>query len=536
MILLWLDINSSYAHSSLCLPALHAQYRAKEWQWYAVSGTLTTPYTHFIKEAVRLQPQVVAATAWLFNHNRLLEVVSRIKAILPSTYVLLGGPEFLGDNENYLKANRYVDALFRGEGEEVFPLWLDLWDQKKERDRLTGICYIDNHGVYHDSGTAKVSRFHELHPPEYSPFFLLDKPFIQIETSRGCFNGCYFCVSGGDKPVKNISVEQLRGRLQQLINKGVKEIRILDRTFNADPKRATSLLSLFMEFSGLFRFHIEIHPAFLNTELIDTLQNIPKDLLHIEAGVQSLDDHVISASGRIGNSSKTLQGLSRLKACNRFEIHADLVAGLPKYTPTRLKEDVIELISLELDEIQLELLKVLPGTKMCKEAISMGIVYAPTPPYEVVATPNMTPEMLHEAQQLSRLLDGWYNGHSDWRKPFVQLTLGIPCFLDHFLHHLMQKQLLEQPLSMERRGILLWDFCFTHYPASLPEISVAWITAGYSLKKAPGLQALSYKIPNNSHPEIKFYQLPNPSGDYWFGFNRKEERRKPCIILRKSPE
>ena len=30
MLLLWLDLNSSYAHSSLALPAIHAQVEGKE--------------------------------------------------------------------------------------------------------------------------------------------------------------------------------------------------------------------------------------------------------------------------------------------------------------------------------------------------------------------------------------------------------------------------------------------------------------------------------------------------------------------------
>jgi len=536
MVLLWLDINSSYAHSSFALPSIHAQVSGKEWQWHVVSGTVHTPYNQFIKEAVRLQPDVIAATAWLFTHDRLVEVVSRIKALLPQTYIILGGPEFLGNNEVYLRTHPYINALFRGEGEEIFPQWLKNWEKPEIRNRLTGICTLDKLGSYHDNGMAKVQRFKTLVPPENSPFFHIDKPFVQIETTRGCFNDCYFCVSGEDKPVRTIPVEQIRSRLHTLVNKGVKEIRVLDRTFNANPKRTKALCALFREFTGTIRFHIEIHPAILTTSIIDILEDIPNGLLHIEAGIQSLDDHVLASSGRIGNSHSAIEAIRRLKACNRFEMHADLIAGLPNYTLSRLKEDIKKLISLGLDEIQLETLKLLPGTKMRNQAASFGISYAPLPPYEVLSTPSMPPEALYEALQLSRLLDGWHNGHSEWHKPFVQLTLDNSCFLDTFLHHLMQKQLLEQPLSAEHRGLLLYDFCRIHYPTFLPEISAAWIAAGYSLKKAPGLQAVPYKNLKNNNPDIQFYHLSAPSGNYWFGFDRKVERRKPVLTLRNKPE
>ena len=310
---------------------------------------------------------------------------------------------------------------------------------------------------------------------------------------------------------------------------------MIDRTFNAHPNRTKALLALFREFSDTLRFHIEIHPSLLTPKIINILTDLPNELLHIEAGLQSLDDLVLTSSGRTGSSHSAIEALHHLKTCNRFEIHADLIAGLPHYTLSRIKKDVKELISISLDEIQLETLKLLPGTLMRHQAASFGITYAPLPPYELLSIPSMPPKALYEAQQLSRLLDGWYNHKSDWHKPFVQLTLEEPCFLDTFLSHLMQKQLLEQPLSAERRGLLLFDFCSKHHPTHLPNISAAWISAGYSLKKPPGQLAIPYKPPHNNHPNIRFYHLSTPSGDYWFGFDRTEERRKPAIVLQNFP-
>ena len=44
MLLLWLDLNSSYAHSSLALPAIHAQVEGKEGnvEWRKVSATINS--------------------------------------------------------------------------------------------------------------------------------------------------------------------------------------------------------------------------------------------------------------------------------------------------------------------------------------------------------------------------------------------------------------------------------------------------------------------------------------------------------------
>ncbi|MCL1974455.1 MAG: DUF4080 domain-containing protein [Bacteroidetes bacterium] len=492
MILLWLDINTSFAHSSLALPALHAQVTSKEWQWHIVSGKLHAPYADYIQRAIGLQPDVIAATAWLFNHEYLLALVSRIKALCPHTYVILGGPEFLGNNEAYLRRHPYVNAVFRGEGEEIFPQWLQLWDHPQKRGRLTGICTIDNQGVYRDGGKAKATSLEALIPPENSLFFPFNKPFVQLETTRGCYNNCSFCVSGGDKPLRSLSVHQIRIRLKNMEAKGVRKIRMLDRTFNENPKRSLALLRLFEEFAGSLHFHVEIHPGILTREVKTLMTTLPKGLLHVEAGVQSFDDQVLEASGRTGNSTSLLEGLTFLCSAPNFETHTDLIAGLPYYTLLRLKEDIHTLIALNPDEIQLELLKLLPGTSMREGAFNWGITYAPLPPYEVLSTPAMPPQDVREAQQLSRLLDGWYN-HSHWNFPFKELVLREPAFLDDFLTELMHRGLLDQPLSMERRGLLLYEFCRTHYPHYLPQISQTWIEAGYSPKKAPGQYAIKQK-------------------------------------------
>ncbi len=135
MKLLWLDLNSSYAHSSLALPALHAQIANNtDIEWCMVSATINENTGSVVNQIYRHQPDIIAATNWLFNHEQLLHIVSRAKALLPHCCVILGGPEFLGDNEAFLYKNKFVSGVFRGEGEETFPLWLKKCGISQERN------------------------------------------------------------------------------------------------------------------------------------------------------------------------------------------------------------------------------------------------------------------------------------------------------------------------------------------------------------------------------------------------------------------
>ena len=267
MKILWIDLNSSYAHSSLALPALHAQIaNDPSIEWAIVSATINENAGTVVDEAYRHKPDIIAATTWLFNHEQLLHITSRLKVLLPKACLILGGPEFLGNNELFLRKYPFVDCVFRGEGEEVFPQWLTCWNQPELWNDIAGLCYLDTDKQYRDNGTARVLNFSRLIPPEKSCFFNWDKPFVQLETTRGCFNTCAFCVSGGEKPIRTLSIENIRQRLQTIHEHGIKNIRVLDRTFNYNTHRAKELLQLFLEYPDI-HFHLEIHPALLSEEL-----------------------------------------------------------------------------------------------------------------------------------------------------------------------------------------------------------------------------------------------------------------------------
>ena len=544
MKILWIDLNSSYAHSSLALPALHAQIMTDpSIEWEIVSATINENTGMIVDEIYRHRPDILAATTWLFNHEQLMHVASRVKALLPEACLVLGGPEFLGDNEEFLRKNPFVDCVFRGEGEEVFPQWLTCWNHPEQWHTVPGLCYLTPNKEYKDNGIARVLNFAGLVPPEQSRFFNWSKPFVQLETTRGCFNTCAFCVSGGEKPVRTLSIESIRERLQLIHAHGIKNVRVLDRTFNYNPRRAKELLRLFLEFHPDIRFHLEIHPALLSEELKEELSLLPKGLLHLEAGIQSLREPVLEKSRRMGKLSDALDGLRFLCALPNMETHADLIAGLPLYHLHEIFEDVRTLAGYAAGEIQLESLKLLPGTEMRRRAEELGIKYSPLPPYEVLQTHEISVSELQTARQLSRLLDGFYNTPA-WQALTRELILNDEQFLHRFLAYLTKANLIDQPMSLEKRGLILYEFCKQNYPEYQIQAAIAWIEAGMSLKKLPAEKVWTKRqIPpatwNIIYGEYKeslrlCFLSADEKGEhgYWFGFESEIQKASPVFKAR----
>ncbi len=550
MKIVWLDINSSYSHSSLALPALHAQIIGtpldSENSWHVVRGSIKSDIDDIIGQVDKEEPEILFATLWLFTHEFVVSILSRVKALRPDLTIVLGGPEFLGENEQFLRLHSEIDAVFRGEGEEFLENWLPIFNKRERWGTVKGLCFLLNDS-YIDGGKAVVKDFVSLRYPEESPFFVADRSFVQLETTRGCFNSCQFCVSGADKPVRSLTIEQIRSRLDYYAKKGIKSIRMLDRTFNGSPKRCREMLSLFREYQGKLTFHLEIHPSLLKDELREELKKMPKGLLHLEAGIQSLHDNVLSECTRNGDVASALDGLKFLfTLSDKMETHTDLIAGLPLYRYNELVEDARLLVTMNAGEVQLETLKVLPGTKMRERAQELGLKYSPMAPYEILSTPDISFNELRRAMILSRLLDIYFN-NSPSRELFREIALeGFELFekmVDFFDKESGQLFFL----TLENKAKKLYAFIDKNYSKLIPHFQRVWIENGINMNTLPGLKSVEpiqyIQTENNIEPQqgtskkeselkrIRSYRVSTNNGCWIVRYDRAISQSVPIEII-----
>jgi hypothetical protein len=194
----------------------------------------------------------------------------------------------------------------------------------------------------------------------------------------------------------------------------MRSVRIVDRTFNDNTRRCVELLRMFRtEFQDV-NFHLEIDPAKTGPSVVAQLAAARKGQFHIDAGLQSFSGDVMRNCDRRGSAERTGAGLAKLCALDGVAVHADLIAGLPGQTPGQVFDDLRGLVALKPAEIQLELLKLLPGTRLADEREKWGLVASPEPPYEIIRTAAMSEDDVFVAHWLSKLVD-WFYGADQLR-------------------------------------------------------------------------------------------------------------------------
>ena len=153
----------------------------------------------------------------------------------------------------------------------------------------------------------------------------------------------------------------------------------------------------------------------------------------------------------------------------------------------------------------------------------------------------MSVEDLRQARLLSRLIDGFYNALA-WQEVTRKLIGHDECFLSDFLRWMEERELLEQPLSLERRGALLYEFCEERYPMFLTDISVAWVVAGIPFAKEPSkrLKPWSKEVPRDVENVMgeyenvmRVYHLLGEKEEFWFGFDRGKSASRPLYVGKK---
>lgn len=408
-------LNSKYIHSSLapwCLLAGVKAYCREDVTAKVVEGTVNEPMTAVLARITENMPQTIGFCTYIWNVTAVLALAEQLKAQNSNVKIVLGGPEVSYRAKEVLERYSFIDFVLSGEGEKPFAQLLDSLTSGADYSKVGGLCY--RAGAEYHIAEPYLPTDEPVSPYGAEYLQSLHGRIAYLETSRGCPYSCAFCLSGRCGTVRFFDLERAKENMLLLAQSGAKTVKLVDRTFNADKKRAFELFSFIIQNYGIeipcgVCFHFEIAGDILDDRLIALLNTAPVGSIQLEIGLQSFNETTLAAVNRKTNTSRLIENIQKLIAPRNMHIHIDLIAGLPYEDFDSFADSFNRAFSLQPDMLQFGFLKLLYGAPMRENREQYPCTFSEAPPYEVQSTPWLTAAELQQMHRMEDAFDRIYN-------------------------------------------------------------------------------------------------------------------------------
>lgn len=396
-----MTFNAKYIHKALSLRWLYVA-RDKAIDTEIIEYTIRDHLEYCVQDMISRKPDVIGCSVYIWNAEIMKQFILQIKKALPHVRIILGGPEVTYEPEEWLDYD--VECILRGEGERTF------WQAVNKESNIDGY-FSKNFVSKVEYARSDLSWLETLESPYFLDFDLKDSAhrYFYFETSRGCPFQCSYCLSSLDNKVRFFSFEYIKKQLLRLKEVPVKQIKLLDRTFNASDKMCLDFLT-FLEVEqipGCFQFEV-VADRLSERVLNFLLHEATVSKYRFEIGIQSFNLKTLESVGRVQNLSRCKEVI-RLLTERGYQLHVDLIGGLPYEDLFSFKNSFNELFSSGAKEIQVGILKLLKGTRIKKESKKYGIVSTKEAPYTTISTSWLKEDELQVIEDVYHATEKFYN-------------------------------------------------------------------------------------------------------------------------------
>ena len=211
-------LNARYMHSAFGLRYLYANLGEQQSAAELIEFTIQEQPLSIAEKLLSYQPEVIGFSVYIWNVSEIEAVVGLLKSIKPEIRIILGGPE-VSHSPDLPKLCDLADYVIAGPGEQDFRELCEKLLQGEHPQTK----YID----------GRATPLEQLVLPY---LFYNDEDIrnrlIYVEASRGCPFKCEFCLSALDKTATAFPLDAFLTEIDQLWQRGVRNFKFIDRTFN----------------------------------------------------------------------------------------------------------------------------------------------------------------------------------------------------------------------------------------------------------------------------------------------------------------
>jgi len=408
---LFLALNARYVHSNLALLYIRKCIASFCPDTVILERGINEKTGVIVEEIVRIRPDVIAISVYIWNSARVRELVPILRTALPEVVIVFGGPDVSYNADDWLASENPPDYIVSGPGEAgIIKLAASGFDMREKIIR------------------EKNPPFREIpFPYETGDMERLAGKIIYYESSRGCPFMCSYCLSSrADQKLEFRPLEMVREELDFINSFRPELVKFVDRTFNSRKEHFRPVWEhIVKEFSsGSTTFHFEIYPGLLDDDDLNFLSTVRPGLFQFEIGIQSVRSITLEAIRRVIDPG-SYAIIERIIARNNIRVHLDLIAGLPFEDYAGFAVSFNRISGLHPHHFQPGILKVLPGTEMMERSLEYRLEWSKDPPYAVRSTKWLSGEEMERIVKISELVEAVYNsGRFSETARFLTMIFG----------------------------------------------------------------------------------------------------------------
>ncbi|NLK68591.1 MAG: DUF4080 domain-containing protein [Clostridiaceae bacterium] len=480
-------INSQFVHTNLAI--LYLKSACSEiGNVDTVEFSINDPIHRIYSGIVRQKPDVVAFSCYIWNIELVSKLCEDLKKALPNIIIIAGGPEVSFENGGLLADKKSVDYIIGGEGEDKLHYLLELLANNSKPNEQE-MLWLKDYSEVRDLSTLKL-------PYKNIEKGSLTNKIAYIEASRGCPFKCAYCMSSVTSGVRYFPLNDIYDAVDTLAESGSLIIKFIDRTFNCNEKRAIEIWNYILKYSdrGIV-FHFEIDPGLLTENMLNCLEKMPRGLVQIEAGIQSIHEKTLTAVQRHDDINKALLNIAKLLSFENIHVHVDLIAGLPFESYNSFKQSFNKVYSLFAHHFQLGFLKLLRGSSLKKNAYDYGYLFQEYPPYEIIQNSVISPTELLKLKDIEACMDYFYNSSRFvmTMKLINSLKVAPFDFYENLSFYMRQNGYLDRAIKVFDLYEILYVYIKNNFPSITYDLAESLRFDYLSSMKNPSLPSFMQK-------------------------------------------
>jgi len=385
-------LNARYMHTAFGLRYIYANMGALQASTNIVEFTIQESPINIVEQLLLQQPKIIGFSVYIWNVLELSKTVALLKQIAPEVIIILGGPE-VSHNPDSPALTEIADYIISGPGEvSVTTLCQQLLAGEKPNQK-----FIEGESLPLDQ---------VILPYQYYSDDDIKNRLIYVEASRGCPFKCEFCLSALDKTSTAFPLDDFLTEMDKLLQRGVRNFKFIDRTFNLKISTTVSILEFFLaRMTDDLYLHFELVPDNLPEKLKEVLQRFPEHSLQFEIGVQTFDPEIQTRISRRQNNDKSKANIRWLRENTGAHLHTDLIFGLPGDTLENFGHSFDQLVALKPQEIQMGILKRLRGAPLNRHNENYDLRFNPEAPYNILSTKDIEFASMQRINRFARFWD-----------------------------------------------------------------------------------------------------------------------------------